>query len=88
MIIYMFSLAIVEPYSSQDWNEKNISVQIPFDIPTVGISISFPILENDQNLSPSEMRALNQASKISYQTNQVYRQQILPFHMEDEYIED
>jgi hypothetical protein len=88
MIIYMFSLAIVEPYSSQDWSEENISVQIPFDQPTVGLSISFPVLENDQNLSPAEMRALNNSSKVSYQTNQVYRQQILPFHMEDEYLEN
>ena len=88
MIIYMFSLAIVEPYSSQDWTKDNLSIEIPFDLPTVGLSISFPVLENDQNLSIDEMRALNNASKVSYQTNQVYRQQILPFHMEDEFLEE
>ena len=87
MIIYMFSLAIIEPYSSQDWTEENLSVEIPFDFPTVGLSVSFPVLENNQNLSSAEMRALNYSSKVSYQTNKVYRQQVLPIHMEDEYLE-
>ena len=88
IIIYMFSLAVVEPYSSQDWTTDNLSVQIPFDLPTVGLSVSFPILENDQNLSAREMRALNNSSKISYQTGSIWRQQLLEFHMEDEYLEE
>ena len=88
MIIYMFSLAVVEPYSSQYWTKDNLSVEIPFDLPTVGLSVSFPILENDQNLSAAEMRALNKASKISYQTGAIWRQQLLDFHMEDEYLEE
>lgn len=88
MIIYMFSLAVIEPYSSQYWTEDNLSVEIPFDLPTVGLSVSFPILENDQNLSAEEMRALNKASKISYQTGAIWRQQLFDFHMEDEYLEN
>jgi hypothetical protein len=85
MIIYMFSLAVVSPYSSQDWTSENLIVEIPFDMPTVGLSISFPVLENDRNLTPHEMRALNNSSKISYQTNLVWRQSVLPFHMEEDY---
>lgn len=85
MIIYMFSLAVVSPYSSQDWTSENLIVEIPFDMPTVGLSISFPVLENDRNLTPHEMRALNNSSKISYQTNLVWRQSILPFHMGEDY---
>ncbi len=88
MIIYMFSIAIVEPYSSQDWTVDNLSIDIPFDLPTVGLSVSFPILENDQNLSSKQMRLLNNDSKVSYQTALIYRQQLLPFHMEDEFIEE
>ena len=85
MIIYMFSLAVVSPYSSQDWTSENLQVEIPFDMPTVGLSISFPVLENDRNLTPHEMRTLNNSSKISYQTNLVWRQGILPYHMEEDY---
>jgi hypothetical protein len=85
MIIYMFSLAVVSPYSSQDWTSENLLVEIPFDMPTVGLSISFPVLENDRNLTPHEMRTLNNSSKISYQTNLVWRQGILPYHMEEDY---
>ena len=88
IIIYMFSLAVVEPYSSQDWTIDNLSVEIPFDLPTVGLSVSFPILENDQNLSAREMRALNNSSKVSYQVGSIWRQQLLEFHMEDEYLEE
>lgn len=88
MIIYMFSLAIIEPYSSQYWTQENLSVEIPFDFPIVGFSVSFPVLENNRNLSSTEMRDLNHSSKVSYQTNKVYRQQILPIHMEDEYLEE
>ena len=88
IIIYMFSLAVVEPYSSQDCTIDNLSVEIPFDLPTVGLSVSFPILENDQNLSAREMRALNNSSKVSYQVGSIWRQQLLEFHMEDEYLEE
>ncbi len=85
MIIYMFSLAVISPYSSQDWTSENLLVEIPFDMPTVGLSISFPVLENDRNLTPHEMRALNNSSKISYQTNLVWRQGILPYHIEEDF---
>ena len=88
MIIYLFSIAVISPYSSQNWTADTLSVEIPFEFPTVGLSVSFPVLENDRNLSVEEMRRLSNDSKISYQTGLIYRQQILPFHMEDEYLEE
>ena len=88
MIIYLFSIAVISPYSSQNWTPDSLSVEIPFDFPTIGLSVSFPVLENDRNLSVEEMRRLSNDSKISYQTGLIYRQQILPFHMEDEYLEE
>ena len=66
MIIYLFSIAVISPYSSQNWTPDSLSVEIPFDFPTIGLSVSFPVLENDRNLSVEEMRRLSNDSKISY----------------------
>ena len=85
----MFSISVVNPYNTN--LEKIDEVYVPFDKPTVGLSISFPALENQKGLSANQIKKLNKESKVSYDTNaihQLLKQEILPFTVEEEFLED
>ena len=89
IIIYMFSISVVDPYNTNQ--EKIDEVYVPFDNPTVGLSISFPALDNQKGLSATQIKKLNRDSKVSYDTNaihQLLQQEILPFTVEEEFLED
>ena len=75
LIIYLFSLAAAEPYekfTSKDY--ENIDISFPFNDPTVGLSISFPILENQKNMDRKEIGLMNRESMQLVETNKVFRQ--------------
>ena len=59
----MFSISTLDPYTTD--LEKINSIEIPFKNPTVGLSFSFPALNNYKDLSNSEIKKLNNDSKIS-----------------------
>ena len=89
LIIYMFSIATIDPYTTD--LEKINSVDMPFKNPTVGLSFSFPALENYQELSNSEIKKLNNDSKISYDMNaiaQIQQKEISPNFTEEDYLEE
>lgn len=75
LIIYLFNLAAAEPYekfTSKDF--ENIDVTLPFKDPTIGLSISFPILENQKNMNRKDIGAMNRESMQLVETNKVFRQ--------------
>ncbi len=75
LIIYLFNLAVAEPYEKfTDKDYENINVTIPFEKPTVGLSISFPILENQKDMDRMDIRQMNRDSMQLAETNKVYRQ--------------
>ena len=89
LIIYMFSIATLDPYTTD--LEKINSIEIPFKNPTVGLSFSFPALDNYKNLSNSEIKKLNNDSKISYDMNaiaQIQKKEISPNFTEEDFLED
>ena len=87
LIIYIFSIASIDPYTTD--LEKIDKVDIPFKNPTIGLSFSFPILENQQNLSPKEIKDLNNKSKISYDMNAIAQlQENLPKTTPEEYSDE
>ena len=89
LIIYMFSIAIIDPYTTDI--DKINSIDIPFKNPTVGLSFSFPALENYRELSNSEIKKLNNDSKISYDMNaiaQIQQKEIAPNFTEEDFLED
>lgn len=89
LIVYMFSIAVVHPYSRQQWAKEkdHLSVDIPFDAPTIGLKLQFPILENNRNLTPMQMKEINTKTKVAYQTNSVFRKLLLPIHVEEDWEE-
>jgi hypothetical protein len=75
LIIYLFNLAAAEPYekfTSKDY--ESIDVSLPFKDPTVGLSISFPILENQKNMNRKDIGIMNRESMQLVETNKVFRQ--------------
>ena len=75
LIIYLFNLAAAEPYekfTSKDY--ESIDVSLPFKDPTIGLSISFPILENQKNMNRKDIGAMNRESMQLVETNKVFRQ--------------
>jgi len=89
LIIYMFSISTLDPYTTD--LEKINSIEIPFKNPTVGLSFSFPALENYKDLSNSEIKKLNNDSKISYDMNaiaQIQQKEISPNFTEEDFLED
>jgi hypothetical protein len=89
LIIYMFSISTLDPYTTD--LEKINSIEIPFKNPTVGLSISFPALDNYKDLSNSEIKKLQKDSKVSYDMNaiaQIQQKEISPFFTEEDFLED
>jgi len=89
LIIYMFSISTLDPYTTD--LEKINSIEIPFKNPTVGLSFSFPALNNYKDLSNSEIKKLNNDSKISYDMNaiaQIQQKEISPNFTEEDFLED
>ena len=75
LIIYLFNLAVAEPYEKfTDKDYENIEVTLPFDKPTVGLSISFPVLENQKNMDNKDIAKTNRESMQLVETNKVFRQ--------------
>ena len=90
LIIYMFSISCISPYTNSNNLDKINDVEIPFKNPTVGLSFSFPILENQRNLSRKQIQELNNKSKVAYDMNaiaQLQQSEILPFTTPEEYLE-
>jgi len=89
LIKNMFSISTLDPYTTD--LEKINSIEIPFKNPTVGLSFSFPALENYKDLSNSEIKKLNNDSKISYDMNaiaQIQQKEISPNFTEEDFLED
>ena len=89
MVIYLFSIALLDPYTTD--LEKINSIAVPFKNPTVGLSISFPALDNYKDLSNSEIKKLQKDSKVSYDMNaiaQIQQKEISPFFTEEDFLED
>jgi hypothetical protein len=89
LIIYMFSISTLDPYTTD--LEKIKSIEVPFKNPTVGLSFSFPALDNYKDLSNSEIKKLNNDSKISYDMNaiaQIQQKEISPNFTEEDFLED
>ena len=89
VIIYLFSIALLDPYTTD--LEKINSIAVPFKNPTVGLSISFPALDNYKDLSNSEIKKLQKDSKVSYDMNaiaQIQQKEISPFFTEEDFLED
>ncbi len=75
LIIYLFNLAVAEPYEKfTDKDYENIDVTLPFEKPTVGLSISFPILENQKDMNKKDIGKINRDSMQLAETNKVFRQ--------------
>ena len=75
LIIYLFNLAVAEPYEKfTDKDYENIEVTLPFDKPTVGLSISFPVLGNQKNMDNKDIAKTNRESMQLVETNKVFRQ--------------
>ena len=75
LIIYLFSLAAAEPYekfTSKDY--ENVHITLPFNDPSIGLSISFPVLENQKNMDRKEIGLMNRESMQLVETNKVFRQ--------------
>jgi len=75
LIIYLFNLAAAEPYEKfTDKDYENIDITFPFKDPTIGLSISFPILENQINMDRKDIGLMNRQSMQLVETNKVFRQ--------------
>ena len=75
LIIYLFNLAVAEPYekfTSKDYD--GIDISFPFSDPSVGLSISFPILENQKNMDKKDISIMNKESMQLVETNKIFRQ--------------
>ena len=91
LIIYMFSIASLTPYQIKGDVSEITKVEIPFSKPTVGLSISFPLLESYSELTKDQIKELNKKSKISYDGNaiqQIQAKEISPYFTEEDYLED
>lgn len=85
LIIYLFNIALAEPYekfTSKDY--ENIDISFPFKNPTIGLSISFPVLENQKNLDRKDIGLMNKESMQLVETNKVFRQMEMSFTPEDD----
>lgn len=82
LIIYLFAAAEITPYEPAT-SSKIEEVKIVSDKPIVGLSVSFPLLENYKNLTANEIRHLANETKVQYQTNYVWQQMEL-FHQSEE----
>ena len=88
LIIYLFNIAVVEPFSMQNAKLEDIDVSQPFDKPAVGLSFSFPI-ENSamKGMSASEIKHKVNESKYLYRINK-QKQLELEFSFEEETFEE
>ena len=87
----MFSIASLTPYQIKGDVSEITKVEIPFSKPTVGLSISFPLLESYSELTKDQIKELNKKSKISYDGNaiqQIQAKEISPYFTEEDYLED
>lgn len=69
LIIYTFAIAA----KLGNAKPKDESYVIINDQPTVGFSLSFPLTENLKNISTKERLELLKKTKVSYQTNAIWR---------------
>ena len=81
LMIYLFSLGVHEPFDDED--DENIKVRLAHSEPSVGFSVSFPVLENQKTLDRKTLAALNKKTRFSYQTTKIWRQMEM-FHIQED----
>lgn len=88
LIIYLFNIAIVDPFSVKNVDLNDIKVTQPFEKPAVGLSFSFP-LENSamKGMSTTEIKSKVDESKWTYRINK-QRQLELEFGFDEETFEE
>ena len=95
LMIYLFNLGILEPekaslLESNAMGEsdkivlRNAKIAFKKDEPSIGYSLSLPVLENQRNMDTDELKALNRESLIQYMVNSVYEQQEMDLFEETE----
>ncbi|MGQ4277608.1 Z1 domain-containing protein [Pseudidiomarina sp. E22-M8] len=90
LIIYSFSVGVVEPSTviqAKD-ADKIKEVKVPHQQPTVGFSLSFPLIGNLKGYSDIELRRLRLETKVLYQTNVIWREVFNESDLEDAYDDD
>ncbi|MDT7526722.1 Z1 domain-containing protein [Pseudidiomarina sp. GXY010] len=90
LIIYTFAVGVIEPSTviREKDKEKISNIVIPHINPTVGYSLSFPLLENLKGLSGAELQRLKQRAKVLYKTNVIWREVFNEDDFEDAYDDD
>ena len=89
LTIYAFNLGLLKPYPEGNLEEDEYTATIVHNKPSIGFTISFPLISNLRNKSPAEIRALNKKTAHSYKTNKVWEQMSLFVIDEDEdYVND
>ena len=63
---------------------RNAKIAFKKDEPSIGYSLSLPVLENQRNMDTDELKALNRESLIQYMVNSVYEQQEMDLFEETE----
>lgn len=90
LIIYSFAVGIVEPstvINSKD-ADRITNVKVPHSQPTVGFSLSFPLIGNLKGYSEAELKRLKIETKILYQTNVIWREVFNEDDLEEVYDDD
>lgn len=89
LTIYAFNLGLLKPYPEGNLEEDEYTATIVHNKPSIGFTISFPLISNLRNKSPAEIRALNKKTAHSYKTNKVWEQMSLFVIDEDkDYVND
>ena len=86
LMIYLFNLGILEPKNAKILESKadresseiilrNAKIAFGKGAPTIGYSLSLPILENQRDMSVEKLKELNKESLIQYMVNSVWDEQ-------------
>ena len=95
LMIYLFNLGILEPQKANRLESsaigepseiilRNAKIAFKRNEPSVGYSLSLPLLENQHNMDKEKLKELNKQSLIQYMVNSVYEQQEMDLFDETE----
>jgi hypothetical protein len=95
LMIYLFNLGILEPKNAEILESKangesseiilrNAKIAFGKGAPTIGYSLSLPILENQRDMSVKDLKKLNKKSLIQYMVNSVWDEQQMELFDETE----
>tara|TARA_B100000989_G_scaffold176061_1_gene132149 strand:+ start:3871 stop:6762 length:2892 start_codon:yes stop_codon:yes gene_type:complete len=95
LMIYLFNLGILEPKNAKILESeadresseiilRNAKIAFGKGAPTIGYSLSLPILENQRDMSVEKLKELNKESLIQYMVNSVWDEQQMELFDETE----